>query len=782
MVNSAVYGNLNVMTYIIKIFALMRSAVTQRCQCALLSITVMFIMGSIYAADPHIGYVYPAGGTPGSEFTAKIGGQFIFGAKSAYINDKNIQIQIINATEPENYKPNRQKMAISETITIKISIGKETLPGNREIAIVTDTGISNKLIFNIGQLQEVVEVEPNDKPSVAKQLAALPVTLNGQIFPGDVDSYKFSAKKGQLLVVEAYARALIPYLADAVPGWFKICLTLSDAAGRELAFADDYRFLQDSVLFFKVPADGVYFLAVRDSIYRGREDFVYRVNVGELPYITNIFPLGASTSNQPATVNIYGVNLPSDKMTIDTGRNAPDTLNISVSNRGLNSNRMPFAVDNLPEIFASSACESRDKKQQVKLPVIINGCIKTTGAKNYFCFEAHKGQVIAAKVAARKLNSPLDSAITLYDQKGTAIKENDDAKDIGEGFLTHQADSNFMAEIPNDGIYTIRISDTQNKGGADYAYRLTLGSPSPDFAVIISPAALFIPAGAAAAITVHAVRYDGFNGEIKIELKNKTQELSISGGVIPANINKTRMTLNCAAGTTAKYIVPELVATAIINGNKVTRTVSTAEDSMQAFIYRHLVASDETTVMVSNNTLFSITTAPIQQGYFDLVCGKDIGIVFEINRAAGFTDAVVLQLVDPPKGIKIKSAYIPPKRNRGMLYITADNEASAGINNLIISAVTFVESKNANKEMVLNENNNASVNAQKNEPKLLTDSEMKSVKMIEENKNNKKNEIKSNIENNKNDSGGVKVVEPVKPKRERVQYVVGAIPVKIIKP
>jgi len=29
-----------------------------------------------------------------------------------------------------------------------------------------------------------------------------------------------------------------------------------------------------------------------DSLYRGREDFVYRIALGELPLVTGVFPLG----------------------------------------------------------------------------------------------------------------------------------------------------------------------------------------------------------------------------------------------------------------------------------------------------------------------------------------------------------------------------------------------------------------------------------------------------------------------------------------------------------
>ena len=40
-------------------------------------------------------------------------------------------------------------------------------------------------------------------------------------------------------------------------------------------------------------------LAINDAIYRGREDFVYRVTVGELPFVTSIFPLGRPRGRPP---------------------------------------------------------------------------------------------------------------------------------------------------------------------------------------------------------------------------------------------------------------------------------------------------------------------------------------------------------------------------------------------------------------------------------------------------------------------------------------------------
>ena len=43
---------------------------------------------------------------------------------------------------------------------------------------------------------------------------------------------------------------------------------------------------------FMAPSDGEYALVIYDAIYRGREDFVYRITLGEAPFVTSLFPLG----------------------------------------------------------------------------------------------------------------------------------------------------------------------------------------------------------------------------------------------------------------------------------------------------------------------------------------------------------------------------------------------------------------------------------------------------------------------------------------------------------
>ena len=106
----------------------------------------------------------------------------------------------------------------------------------------------------------------------------------------------------------------MPYLADTVPGWFQAAVALYDAKGNQVAFADHFRFNPDPVLSYTVPCDGAYLLEIRDALYRGREDFVYRVTVGENPVRDGYLParrrIGASRDESASRDGISRASRP----------------------------------------------------------------------------------------------------------------------------------------------------------------------------------------------------------------------------------------------------------------------------------------------------------------------------------------------------------------------------------------------------------------------------------------------------------------------------------------
>ncbi len=114
-----------------------------------------------------------------------------------------------------------------------------------------------------------------------------------------------------------------------MPGWFQASLTLFDAKGNELTYADHYRFHPDPVLHYVIPHDGQYTIEIHDSVYRGREDFVYRIALGELPFVTGIFPLGGRIGAE-GTVELTGWNLPLSKLPWHTKDQPPGVYPLSV--------------------------------------------------------------------------------------------------------------------------------------------------------------------------------------------------------------------------------------------------------------------------------------------------------------------------------------------------------------------------------------------------------------------------------------------------------------------
>ncbi|MBT4865293.1 MAG: peptidase, partial [Planctomycetaceae bacterium] len=122
--------------------------------------------------------------------------------------------------------------------------------------------------FRLFEHGNAFEVEPNEAVATATPVQ-LPLAFNGIIEKkGDVDCFKFSAKKGQVFEVECYARRVRSAL-DPV-------MNLYYANGRSIAGNDDSRG-PDSYFRFSVPADGEYVVRVTDHLGRGGSDFVYRV-------------------------------------------------------------------------------------------------------------------------------------------------------------------------------------------------------------------------------------------------------------------------------------------------------------------------------------------------------------------------------------------------------------------------------------------------------------------------------------------------------------------------
>lgn len=630
----------------------------------------------------------------------------------------------------------RAQPAISEAVALEVTIAASAEQGRREMRVETPRGLANPIRFFVGRLPEFRENQPGlvpeaqDYPSplrfppVVTTDITLPAVANGQIIPrqpdyvhwqakrftpGDADRYRFEARKGQRLVAAASARELVPYLADAVPGWFQATLTLYDAEGNELAYGDDYRFDPDPVLFFEVPEDGQYVIEIKDAIYRGRPDFIYRITIGEIPFITSIFPLGGPVGEQNA-VELTGWNLPVDKMTMDTRDVVSGIQPLAVREGDTASNTVPFAVDTLPECLEKEPNDLPPAAQPVVLPVIVNGRIDHPGDWDVFRVEGRAGEQVVAEVTARRLASPLDSVLELTDAAGKRLAFNDDHEDRADALSTHHADSLIHVTLPaattgNTGTYFLRLGDARREGGSQYAYRLRISPPRPDFALRLVPSAINAESWRLKPITIFALRKDGFDGEIALCFKGAPAGVLMDGGLVPAGQDNVRVTLALARWLAAEPLNLCLEGRATIAGQQVVRRALPADDMMQAFAYKHLVPAEELTLVLpgsgpppkrpANARFFQSMWRLLVDGPIKIPAGEDAEVRASVPWSSDRGE-IQIELSDPPEGILLAKASCADRTVTIVLHSDAGKVKPGLKGNLIANG--FQKRTQTNKE------------------------------------------------------------------------------------
>jgi hypothetical protein len=155
----------------------------------------------------------------------------------------------------------------------------------------------------VDNLPECLEQEPNDSQETA-QPVTLPVIINGRIdHPGDWDVFRFEGRTGDPVVADVDARRLDSPL-DSV-------IKLTDAAGKQLAFNDDFEdkgsglntHHADSYFSTVLPTNGTYYLWLGDAQHKGGPEYSYRLRLSPpqpdfalrvVPSSINVRP-GAST-------------------------------------------------------------------------------------------------------------------------------------------------------------------------------------------------------------------------------------------------------------------------------------------------------------------------------------------------------------------------------------------------------------------------------------------------------------------------------------------------------
>jgi hypothetical protein len=135
-----------------------------------------------------------------------------------------------------------------------------------------------------------------------------------------------------------------------------------------------------------------------------------------------------------------------------------------------------------------------------------------------------------------------------------------------DGGPLYGKDSYLEFTAPADGDYLVRLTDARGQQGEDYAYRLMIHAPRPDFRIRLNPSNFNIPKGGGLAADVECERYEGFQDAVEVSMEGLPAGFTATSAVIEPGETDAVLLLSAAPdAVTPKQPVPiRVIARAVI--------------------------------------------------------------------------------------------------------------------------------------------------------------------------------------------------------------------------
>lgn len=484
------------------------------------------------SAPPTLNHLFPSGGQRGSKVIVTCSGTFTWPTKI--------------------WSPGVEAVPKTESGQLEVSIPAD-LPTDRIwIRLYNDEGASTLQPFLIGSLNEIGEVEPNDRPGTPQVVADTSVTINGLLKERDVDCFAVRLEAGQTLVSAVDANTRIGSPMDAI-------LQVVSPVGIVLAENHDDLKL-DPRLPFTATQAGTYVVRLfafpaapgADIRFSGGASFIYRLTLTTGPYVTHPIPLSVPLDN-PGSVGVAGWNIPDETRLnvvpfgggklaelgefeiLDEMRRSPDArIGFAFSPNFPCTTRVrmtPYAVES-----AFSHLEANGPKT-IQVSSSVTGCLRLRRQTDAYRIPLSKGQQVVISVEARGLDLPLDPVMKLSDPAGSAIADVDDTGSTRDALIAYTA--------ATDGEYRLTIRDRFGQESDRNWYLLTVRNDEPDFDMAVATDAIVISPDKPTEIAVKVKR----SGP-KVE---SLGPITIEAVGLPANVTSTPV-ISEVTGATASEV------------------------------------------------------------------------------------------------------------------------------------------------------------------------------------------------------------------------------------
>ncbi|MBI3418319.1 MAG: hypothetical protein HY043_23775 [Verrucomicrobia bacterium] len=673
--------------------------------------------------------VFPPGGKAGTSFEVSVSGSDLDDTSRIYFSNTGII-----ATQKWN-----QASGQAEANKFIVTIPAEIPAGVYEARADGRFGISNPRAFEVGDRVEAISPATNRTASAAMAMA-LDSTVNGRVEANASDYFSFAATKGQ--------RVLIECVAKSIDSRMEPVLVLFDAAGHELE-----RERRGGVLDFTAPMDGRFVLQVHDVVFRGGEEFFYRLTASTGPRIDFIFP-PAGTAGARSQFTLYGRNLPGGvaatnftlngksleklpaQIELPGDAEARQTLATSTlvrpgdaaldgfeyrlrSEQGVsNPVRISFVSD--PVVAEREPNDAPAQAQTISPPCEIAGQFYPNTDKDFFRFEARKGDAFWVEVFSQRLGLPTDPFLLIQrvtkNEKGE--EETSDVQELydstanigGPEFNTATRDPAARFEAKEDGLYQIEVRDLFNRTERNpgFVYRLAIRKETPDFRLVALPVAPppankdakiaqawtpFLRRGETIPIKVLAFRRDNFNGDIQLAVEGLPASVTFGETKIDASASAATVMLTASGNATnwvgririvgrAKMGESEVVRSA--RGGAVTWTVN--DYNTQAILSR---MTRDFTLAVSGAYFAPLSVEASENKTWESPVGGKLQIPIRLTRREDFNDTVKLKAVGAPALDALKELEFDAKTTNATLELDlAQLKVPAGTHQFHLQAQT----------------------------------------------------------------------------------------------
>ena len=619
-------------------------------------------------AQPKPGYtpssthIFPAGGRRGTTVRVRVGTEcapgdtdfLVFGTGVTSGNRLAKRLPRGLGEPDPRRKPTEVPITYPREWDQQITIADDAPLGQALWRISCAQGGTGTRPFLVGELPEHIEAESNSIPARAERLE-LPVTLNGQIYgERDVDFFKVSLAKGQVLVCDVLAGRIGSRLDPVVQ--------LLDSDGRRLD-AQEIRVGRDPVLALKAPQDGDYLLRVANITVDGNAACVYRITLSTQPLVVSAFPSGGRAGSK-SMVEFHTLNGRPGPLAV-----ARTEIHWTAGNDLLRpwGDRGPaLAVSTDDHILEVEPNNSLEAAGRIKAPVTVHGRLAKARDVDRFSFTATKGQGYVLIAQAAIPGSPILPILTLTDS---------DQKRLGRATAVGNTDREARIEwsAPADGDYHVEIRDLRfgSRGGNDFLYRFGLAQAAPGFSLHATTDSLNIVQKSDSSLTLRVKRTGGFQGPIDLKVEGLPESVTVAPLQIPAKANSVKLTFKATAEAPSKGFPLTVTGTA-----KIGETTTTSR-----LAARHLgvdVEGISAVTATSQQLHLTVCHTPVfrlfcNEAYMYAHRGTVYRYAMEVERLDGFDQPITVQIGDRQNrdldGIQMIPFVIPAGKTEGFLPI-----------------------------------------------------------------------------------------------------------------